>query len=118
MARTVNVESMSNELAEIRHRYRGVWYVLRELPYRKYQQTIELATTDVDGVKTIDNEAHTKILMTRCLVEPKIEMDDLFDRGTRLIRQLQRNLQALHWDDEPEEDAAADDDEGEAAPGS
>lgn len=116
MAKPVALSDMSNDLVEIRRRYRGVTYVLRELPMDQYDKTVRAATAEVDGVEKFDGVAHTKILLSKCLVEPKLSPDELYSKGTRLVRQLQRDLQEIHFDDEPEEDL--EDDAGEAAPGS
>jgi hypothetical protein len=39
--------------------------------------------------------------------------DQLYSKGTRLVRALQVQVAKLHWDPEPEE-KGEDDDEGEA----
>lgn len=120
MAAPVTLSEVGNELVELKRRYRGVTYVLRELPMDKYDATVRQATTEIDdnGVKVekFDGVAHTKLLLAKCLVEPKLSPEELYGRGTRLVRQLQRDLQTIHFDDEPEEEI--EDDAGEAKAGS
>lgn len=117
MAR-VTADEMSNEFAEKRISYRGTEYVMRELPMDEYDKTVKLATTTirVDGedVEKFDNVAHTKILVAKSLVSPKLTADQLYGKGTRLVRQLTNEVGKLHWDPEPEDKAKADDGEGEA----
>lgn len=115
---------MSNEFVEVRRQYRGVEYVLRELPMDQYDKTIEMATTKgEDGREKFDGAGHTKILLVKSLVQPKLKADELFGKGTRLVRNLQEALQELYFDEEPdelqklqdrEEKESATDDEGEA----
>jgi len=120
MARGVNASEMTNEFAEVKHTYRGVTYVLRELPMDRYDELVEQATaeaTDADGevTKVFDSAAHTKLLLVEALVEPKLTARQLYGKGTRLVRALQAKVFALHLDPEPEEKAKGeDDDEGEA----
>lgn len=113
-AKGLTADEMSNEFAEAKVTFRGTTYTLRELPMDQYDKTVKQATTkDEDGVETFDNAGHTKILTVKCLVSPKLSADELYGKGTRLVRALQGAALRLHLDPEPEE-ATPDDDEGEA----
>lgn len=117
------VSDMDNELIEARVKFRGTEYVLRELSMTDYDKTVEQATTPgVDGdPDTFDANQHNKILMAKALVEPKMSVDTLYGKGTRLVRALQREVQKLHFDPEKDElekkgEDTADDVAGEAPP--
>jgi len=117
--RGVSADEMTNEFATAKVRYRGVEYVMRELSMDEYDKTVKLATAKVvtpenpEGDETFDGTAHTKILTIKSVVSPKMSADQLYSKGTRLVRALQVQVAKLHWDPEPEE-KGEDDDEGEA----
>lgn len=116
MARGVSASDMSNEFATETHTYRGVTYTVHELSMADYDKTVKLATAkdETTGEDRFDSVAHNKILTAKCVrVGGKpVDPDDLYSKGTRLVRQLQRIVQKLHWDEEPEEEAPVA--EGEA----
>ena len=125
MARGVNANDMSNDFAEETHVFRGVTYVMRELPMDKYDKLIKDATAEktikVDGedqtIEETDWILHSKLLTAAAIVSPSMTPEQLFGKGTRLVRELQRKVMALHVGDEPEDKKTkedADDDEGEA----
>lgn len=117
MGRGVNASELTNELAEDKVKMRGVEYVLRELPMDEYDKTVRLATTTDPDTKDeiFDGAAHTKILLARCLVAPKLTADQLYSQGTRLVRELQRRALRLHTDSEPiETDPEGGESTGEA----
>lgn len=119
MARGVNAGDMTNEFASETHTYRGVTYTIHELSMEAYDKTVKLATTkdEITGEEKFDSAAHNKILTAKCVkVDGKpIDSDELYGRGARLVRQLQRIVQKLHWDEEPEDEAG--DEVGEAKAG-
>jgi hypothetical protein len=125
----ISAAQMNNDLEEIKVQFRGTLYVLRELPMDEYDKTVAMATKiDPETKEEIfDGTAHTKILLAKSLVEPKISAAELYAKGTKLVRGLQQQLQKLYWSSEPDElkildDESAkmasklgdDDDEGEA----
>lgn len=116
MARGVSASEMANEFATESHTYRGTTYTVHELSMADYDKTVKLATTkdEVTGEDKFDSVAHNKILTAKCVrVGGKpVDSDELYSKGTRLVRQLQRIVQKLHWDEEPEGEAEVS--EGEA----
>jgi hypothetical protein len=117
MARGVSVSDLSNKFASEEHTYRGTTYVVRELSMQAYDRTVKAATIkdETSGEDNFDAQAHNKILVAKCVsVNGKpIDADELYESGTRVVRQLQRIVQKLHWDEEPE-DEKADIEVGEA----
>ena len=118
MVKGVSAAELGNEFVVEKVRYRGRVYAVTELSMKAYDKTVRQATheEDEDGVKVekFDPQAHNKILMAACVTVDgaKADVDDIYEKGTRLVRALQRKIQAVHFDDEPEEDLG--DDEGEA----
>lgn len=96
---------MSNQPFEVRRKYRGVEYVLRELSMEDYDRTIDQATKvdETTKAETFDGAAHTKILLTKSLVEPQMTAKEIYAQGTRVVRGLQAALQELYFDEEPDE---------------
>lgn len=126
MTKALNAASMSNQPFEVRRKYRGVEYVLRELSMEDYDRTIDQATQtdETTKVETFDGAAHTKILLAKSLVEPQMTAKEIYAQGTRVVRGLQSALQELYFDEEPdelkkaekrEERESAGDEPGEAA---
>lgn len=119
MARGVNADQMTNEFVTRTVKYRGHVYTVTELSMAKYDKTVKQATKVDEDTKLedFDGAAHTKILMSQCVKEDgqPVDVDDLYARGARLVRQLQRDIFAIHTDDEPEEEI--DEDEGEVKAG-
>jgi hypothetical protein len=118
MGRPVTVEDMANDFVTAKVRYRGHTYVVTELSMKAYDKTVKQATDkdDDDGTETFDGQKHNRILMGATVTEDgeKVDVEDIYARGTRLVRALQRKIQSVHFDDEPEEEIE-DEDEGEAA---
>lgn len=119
MTKGISAAEMTNDLAEVKVQYRGTVYVLRELTMDEYDQTVAQATSEVitDGVKDeiFDANAHTKILLAKSLVEPKLSTKELYAKGTRLVRGLQQQLQTLYWSQEPDELKVLQDESGKIA---
>lgn len=117
MAKGIAAADMGNELATKTVRFRGHTYVVTELSMKAYDKTVKQATEVDEDTKaeTFDSQAHNKILLAQCVAEngEKIDVEELYGRGSRVVRALQKVVGALHFDDEPEEDIE-DADEGEA----
>lgn len=117
MVKGLNAGDFTNEFATKTVTYRGVTYVVHELSMAAYDKTVELATNKNDeGVSEFDGNAHTKILTAKCVkVNGKpVDADELYARGARLVRALQRAVQTLHWDPEPEEEPVVSEGEAQA----
>jgi hypothetical protein len=120
MARSgVSTDELTNDFNTATKTYRGVRYVLKELPITEYDELLKLATVvkTVDGEEqeVVDDATLVKLLTQKSIVEPRI----LRPLGTRLWRQLERDVQVLHFGVEPDETDAKDEDkkdedEGEA----
>ena len=105
MTKGIGAAQMNNDLEEIKVKFRGTLYVLRELPMDEYDKTVAMATKEDPDTKEeiFDGNAHTKILLAKSLVEPKISAAELYAKGTKLVRGLQQQLQKLYWSAEPDE---------------
>lgn len=118
MAR-VTAADMANEFVSETKRFRGHTYVITELPMKDYDKTVKMATVKDDDtdVETFDNAAHNRLLLAKCVTEDgsTVDVDELYRRGTRIVRQLQRIIQKIHFEDEPEEEI--EDVTGEATTG-
>jgi hypothetical protein len=120
-ARGVDVTDLDNEFRHETRRYRGHVYVIRELPMSDYQKAVRAATnTEKDTVTGEDNEKfdadlHTAIMLGKCVTidGKKTTADALYEKGTALVRQLQRDVSSMHFDEEKPEELEED----EAAPG-
>jgi hypothetical protein len=123
--RVVAVEDLDNELHSVSHHYRGHTYVIRELPMVDYQRQVRAATTTekdpITGEETdkFDADHHTALMLGKCVTVDgkKTTAEALYEKGTALVRQLQRDVSALHFDEEKDEPLEEDepDAEGEAA---
>lgn len=108
MVRGVSPSELDNEFASETVTFRGTTYTVHELSMTDYDKTVKLATTEEDGIEKFDAVAHTRILTAKCVkIDGKaVDVDELYSKGTRLVRQLQRIVQKLHWDEEPESEEA------------
>lgn len=119
MARpTVKVSDMDNAFAVDKVRLRGVTYVLTELPMSDYDKVITQATkpSEDGGPDEVDYATFNRLLLAKSLTVggKKVDVDDLYSKGSRLVRELQRRAARLHSDPEPIEAEGDAADEGEA----
>jgi len=118
MVRGVSAADMDNEFVSDKIKLRGKVYTITELSMKAYDKTVKQATReeDDDGIKReiFDGAAHNKLLMAACVKVDgeKADVDDIYSQGTRLVRALQKKINSVHFDDEPEEEI--EDGEGEA----
>ena len=107
-AKPVAASDLGNEFAHRKVRYRGHSYVITELSMKAYDKTYKQATEkdEETGVERYNAEAHNRILIGRCVQEDgqPIDVDDFYDRGSRVVRQIMKIITDLHFDDEPEEE--------------
>ena len=86
--------------------YRGRKYTFRELEMSEYDALVEQATStnyDAEGNETevTDQSMLQRLMLQKSLVEPKLALSDISSLGTRLGRQLERDVQYLHFAVEP-----------------
>lgn len=105
MSKAPSASDMTNEPLEVRAQFRGTLFVLRAISMADYDKTVEMATREDPETKTeiFDAPAHTKILLSKSLVEPKMSIDELYRKDPRLVRGVQSKLRELYWDEEPDE---------------
>ncbi len=122
-ARSVDVEDLDNEFRHKTIKYRGHTYRITELLMVDYQKTIRQATATVkdpvtgEDTEKFDADYHTAIMLGKCVTidGKKTNADALYEKGTALVRQLQRDVSAMHFDEEIPE--AEDDDVPEESSG-
>jgi hypothetical protein len=111
-SRGVDLTELDNEFKSKRIRYRGHIYEIRELPMVDYQKAVKMATTQEKDLETglesdkFDADLHTAIMLGKCVTidGKKTTADALYEKGTALVRQLQRDVSAMHFDEEKPED--------------
>jgi hypothetical protein len=118
--------AMDDQPLEVTRQFRGTQYKLRAISMTDYDKSVAQATQkdQETGEDEFDPAKHTRILLSKSLVEPEgMTVVQLYDKDPKLVRGVQKMLQELYWDDEPDELTAlkadaekhGDDDEGEAA---
>jgi len=91
--------------AVLERTYRGTKFVLEEVDTDTYDEIIKKATSQVENPITGRDEDETdenlalRLLMRECVKQPKIT--DWQGLGTRLTRQLERDVKELHFGLEP-----------------
>jgi len=100
---------------------RGVTYRLRELSIGEYDDLVKKATitrTNALGEEseTIDNSVLLKMMVNKCLVDPKLTPEQQSRLPMRVMLKLNTTVNRMHYGDEPEEKTPepADDAEGAA----
>lgn len=115
--RTVDIEDLDNVIKTRKFKARGHVYVISELPMDEYQKTIKKATSQVkdpitgEDTDKFDPDYHTAIMLGRCVTidGKKVTAEQIYEKGTGLVRQLQREVSAMHFDEEPLEEIEDDD---------
>ena len=118
----IAIEDIDNDIRTVTRRYRGHVYVITELPMVEYQKTITKATStqkdSVTGedVERFDADYHTAIMLGKCVTVDgkRTTAEALYEKGTALVRQLQRDVSALHFDEEKLEEDPEDEGDGDA----
>ena len=101
--------------AKITREYRGTTFELVEVDTETYDRCLKKATNTVPDPMTgqdrdeVDENLALRLLLRESLVKPKIT--DWKTVGTRLMRQLERDVRELHFGEEPQ--VEKDDDEGD-----
>jgi hypothetical protein len=77
-----------------------------EITAEEYDECVEKATTvsfDAEGEekKEVDQQLLFRLMAVRSLTEPSLSMADLMKVGSRLVRQLERDVRDLHFEVEP-----------------
>jgi hypothetical protein len=107
------LESLDGEFKVRRATMRGVTYVLRELSAADYEKCLKAATSE-DG-RSIDNALMFKLMLDKCLVEPKSQGGAIFNKPYPVMRKLNDIVDILHYTpEEVVEEDGEDEDEGEA----
>jgi hypothetical protein len=84
--------------------YRGTKFVFVEVDVETYDACVKSATRQVENPITgrdddvVDENLALRLLMRKSIIQPKITDWNL---GTRLIRQLERDVRDLHFGVEP-----------------
>jgi hypothetical protein len=120
MARTA---SLTPEFIEESVDVRGITFRLRELSIGEYDELVKKATrpqVNADGVEDeiIDNALLLRLMVLKCVVEPKLTPETLAGLPMRLTLKLNQTVNRMHYGDEPEvkkEEAAVE--EGEPTKG-
>jgi hypothetical protein len=100
------------EPATLTRMYRGAKFVFEEVPVGEYDECVEQATSKVFNAITggdedrVDENLVLRLLIRKSLKQPKISDSQVL--GTRLMRQLERDVREVHFGLEP--DAAKKDD--------
>ena len=98
--------------AKLERVYRGTKFVFVEVDTETYDECIKSATNTVLNPVTGRDEDETdenlalRLLMRKSCVQPKIS--DWSSLGTRLMRQLERDVRELHFGLEPNEQKPGD----------
>ena len=114
--------------AKIKRKYRGTWFELEECDTAVYDECVEKSKKTVeDPITGVDREEVDENLALRFLIRESVKKPDIDDwggLGTRLTRQLERDVRELHFGLEPDEESERkkklrkadeeDDDEGNA----
>lgn len=95
--------------------YRGTKFVFVEVDTETYDSCLKKATNQVLNPVTGRDEEETdenlalRLMMRECITQPKIT--DWNALGTRLMRQLERDVRELHFGLEPTDSSKKPDDE-------
>lgn len=88
--------TVTSEFREQTIEVRGIKYVLRELSATEYDDLVKIATGPDDE---IDLTALLKLMMSKCLVEPKLSAEELGAKPYPVIRKLNEAVNRLHFGD-------------------
>jgi len=97
--------------AKLEATYRGETFSLVEIDAADYDDCVQRATTtkyDSEGEEqeSIDQTLLFRLMLEKSLVTPKLTLAEIAGLGMRLVRQLERDVQTLHFSLEPETDKA------------
>ena len=102
-------------LTEVERTYRGQKFVIRECDTDTYDKCLKQGTDTVNNPMTGEDEERTdetrvlRLLLLKSIVSPKI--DSVGQLGTRLTRQLERDVRDLHFGVEPLDKSKADEED-------
>jgi hypothetical protein len=88
--------TLSTEFREQTIEIRGVKYVLRELSATEYDDLVKIATGPDDEV---DLTALLKLMMSKCLIDPKLSAEELGNKPYPVVRKLNETVNRLHFGD-------------------
>ena len=120
MART---NALNTDFSEQTITLRGETYRLRELSIGEYDELVIKATTTRPSPITgeeeerLDNALLLKLMVLKCLVEPKLTAEGLASRPMRVVLKLNQTVNRMHYGDEPEEKKAETSEPEETAKG-
>lgn len=95
-----------NDFISVEKNYRGTKFILREVDVATYDDCLKKATVKKadpisgEDVDDVDENLFLRLLLSESLQEPKLS--DFRTLGTRLMRQLERDVRALHFEAEVE----------------
>lgn len=88
--------ALNDEFRQQTVEIRGVKYVLRELSAAEYDDAVKITTGPDDEV---DLTALLKLMMSKCLVEPKLTSEELGAKPYPVVRKLNDLVNRLHFGD-------------------
>ena len=111
-ARKLNTD-FTEEVVKIRDQE----YRLRELSIGEYDELVKKSTTEHTNPMTgeeeerTDNQLLLKLMVLKCVVDPKISATDLASMPMRVVLKLNQTVNRMHYGDEPSEDIKPDEEE-------
>lgn len=93
---------------------RGQEFRLRELSIGEYDDLVKKATTERTNPMTgeeeeqTDNQLLLKLMVLKCVVEPKLSAEKLGELPMRVVLKLNQTVNRMHYGDEPTEEGEAD----------
>ena len=117
--RSLTTADFNEEVVKIRDRD----FRLRELSIGEYDDLIKLATSDHTNPVTgeeeerTDNQLLLKLMVLKCVVDPKLTADKLSSMPMRLVLKLNQTVNKMHYGDEPSEEVKPEEVEDEEKKG-
>lgn len=131
MTEPTQVPSLDEQPLEKVVRFRGRTFTVRELSIGEYDAIVKLSTDEIEipdelsggtqKIQRVDGARQNRLMMDKCLVkiDPPLGKGGLMALPTRLYGGLNRIIQQMHFEEEPDEfssvpDAAGDAEKGKA----
>jgi len=111
-ARKLNTD-FTEEVVKIRDQE----FRLRELSIGEYDDLVKKASTEHTNAMTgeeeerTDNQLLLKLMVLKCVVDPKVSAADLSSMPMRVVLKLNQTVNRMHYGDEPSEEVKADGEE-------
>ena len=111
--------SLNTDFTEEVVKIRDQEYRLRELSIGEYDDLVKKSTTERTNPMTgeeeeqTDNQLLLKLMVLKCVVEPKLTAERLGTMPMRVVLKLNQTVNRMHYGDEPSESVKADEEEEE-----